>query len=80
MKNRLDNGERYPKTIWINFGRTVKEGSMKLFSDLVEQILDDNIGNDFVGLPYINLIVITNTAPNLNQLIDNRLNIIFSKK
>lgn len=81
IKNRLDNGEGYPKTIWINFGHTVEEGSLKAFSDFAEQILDgmldDNFGNtggnDFVGLPYVNLLVTANTPPNLNQLTDNRL-------
>ena len=84
IKNRLNNGEGYPKTIWINFGRTVEEGSLKAFSDFAEQILDgmldDNFGNtgenDFVGLPYVNLIVTANTPPNLNQLTDNRLKLM----
>lgn len=55
----------------------MEEGSLKAFSDFAEQkqilygMLDDNFGNtgtgDFVPLPYINLVVIANTSPNLNR-------------
>jgi hypothetical protein len=40
LTHRLENGKGYPRTIWINFGRTVEEGSLKAFSDFIEQILD----------------------------------------
>lgn len=84
ITNRLKNGKGYPKTIWINFGRTVEEGSLKAFSDFAEQILDgmldDNFGNtgtgDFVALPYVNLVVTANTPPNLNQLTGDRLKLM----
>ena len=39
INDRLESGKGYPKTIWINFGRTVEEGSLKAFSDFAEQIL-----------------------------------------
>lgn len=59
LTNRLRNGEGYPKTIWVNFGRTIDERALKAFSDFAEQILDgmldDNFGNpgtgDFIPLP-----------------------------
>ena len=80
INDRLESGKGYLKTIWINFGRTVEEGSLKAFSDFAEQILDgmldDNFGNtgagDFVPLPYVNLVVTANTPPNLNQLTSDR--------
>ena len=40
ISDRLESGRGYPKTIWVNFGRTVEEGSLKAFSDFAEQILD----------------------------------------
>ena len=84
INDRLESGKGYPKTIWINFGRTVEEGSLKAFSDFAEQILDgmldDNFGNtgtgDFVPLPYVNLVVTANTPPNLNQLTSDRLRLM----
>ena len=84
INDRLESGRGYPKTIWINFGRTVEEGSLKAFSDFAEQILDgmldDNFGNtgtgDFVALPYVNLVVTANTPPNLNQLTGDRLKLM----
>ena len=84
INDRLESGKGYPKTIWINFGRTVEEGSLKAFSDFAEQILDgmldDNFGNtgtgDFVPLPYVNLVVTANTPPNLNQLTGDRLKLM----
>ena len=84
INDRLETGKGYPKTIWINFGRTVEEGSLKAFYDFAEQILDgmldDNFGNtstgDFVPLPYINLVVTANTPPNLNQLTGDRLKLM----
>ena len=43
-------------------------------------MLDDNFGNtggsDFVGLPYVNLIVTANTPPNLKQLTGDRLKLL----
>ena len=39
INDRLESGKGYPKTIWINFGRTVEEGSLEAFSDFAEQIL-----------------------------------------
>ena len=84
ISDRLESGKGYPKTIWVNFGRTVEEGSLKAFSDFAEQILDgmldDNFGNtgtgDFVPLPYVNLVVTANTPPNLNQLTSDRLRLM----
>ena len=84
IKNRLEEGKGYPSFIWINFGRTVDEGSLKSFSDFAEQIidgmLDDNFGNtadkDFVSLPYMNVIVSANTPPNLHQLTSDRLKLL----
>ena len=84
INDRLESGKGYPKTIWINFGRTVEEGSLRAFSDFAEQILDgmldDNFGNpgtgDFVPLPYVNLVVTANTPPNLNQLTGDRLKLM----
>ena len=84
IKNRLDEGKGYPSFIWINFGRTVDEASLKAFSDFAEQIidgmLDDNFGNtadkDFVSLPYMNVIVSANTPPNLHQLTSDRLKLL----
>jgi len=84
LTHRLKDGKGYPRTIWVNFGRTVEEGSLKSFSDFAEQILDgmldDNFGNtgtgDFVPLPYVNLIVTANTPPNLNQLTGGRLKLM----
>ena len=84
INGRLESGKGYPKTIWVNFGRTVEEGSLKAFSDFAEQILDgmldDNFGNtgtgDFVALPYVNLVVTANTPPNLNQLTGDRLKLM----
>ena len=84
INERLKNGKGYPRTIWINFGRTVEEGSLKAFSDFAEQILDgmldDNFGNtgtgDFVPLPYVNLVVTANPPPNLNQLTGDRLKLM----
>lgn len=84
INDRLKNERGYPRTIWINFGRTVEEGALKAFSDLAEQILDgmldDNFGNtgtgDFVPLPYVNLVVTANTPPNLNQLTGDRLKLM----
>lgn len=81
---RLSEGKGYPRFIWINFGRTLEEGALKAFSDFAEQILDgmldDNFGNtggsDFVGLPYVNLIVTANTPPNLKQLTGDRLKLL----
>ena len=69
ISTRLEKNEGYPRFIWVNFGRTVEEGSLKAFADFAEQILDgmldDNFGNTgsdgFVGLPYVNLIVTANT-------------------
>ena len=86
IKTRLENGKGYPKYIWINFGRTVSEDAIKAFNDFGEQILDgmldDNFANtgdgDFIGLPYMNLIVTANTPPNLNseQLTSDRLKLL----
>ena len=49
IENRLNEGKGYPSFVWINFGRTVEETSLKAFSDFAEQIidgmLDDNFGN-----------------------------------
>ena len=80
INDRLESGKGYPKTIWINFGQTAEERSLKAFSDFAEQILDgmldDNFGNTgtgyFVPLPYVNLGVTANTPPNLNQLTSDR--------
>ena len=80
----MKNGKGYPRIIWINFGRTVEEGSLQVFSDFAEQILDgmlyDNFGNtstdDFVPLPYVNLVVTANTLSNLNQLTGDRLKLM----
>ncbi len=84
INNRLESNRGYPKFIWINFGRTVEENSLKAFANFSEQILDgildDNFGNaatgDFVGLPYVNLIVIANTPPNLKHLTRDRLKLL----
>lgn len=84
ISDRLESGKGYPRTIWVNFGRTVEEGGLKAFSDFAEQILDgmldDNFGNtgtgDFVPLPYVNLVVTANTPPNLNQLTGDRLKLM----
>ena len=84
ISNRLESNQGYPKFVWINFGRTVEENSLKAFADFAEQILDgmldDNFGNtstgDFVGLPYVNLIVTANTPPNLKHLTGDRLKLL----
>ena len=84
ITDRLEKGKGYPRTIWINFGRTVEEGSLRAFSDFAEQILDgmldDNFANtsgkDFMSLPYVNLVVTANTPPNLNQLTGDRLKLM----
>lgn len=84
INDRLEKGKGYPRTIWINFGRTVEEGSLRAFSDFAEQILDgmldDNFANsggkDFFALPYINLIVTGNTPPNMKQLTSDRLKLL----
>lgn len=84
IKNRLETNQGYPKFIWINFGRTVEENSLRAFADFAEQILDgmldDNFGNtggsDFVPLPYVNLIVTANTPPNLKHLTSDRLKLL----
>ena len=84
INDRLEKGKGYPKTIWINFGRTVEEGSLRAFSDFAEQILDgmlyDNLANtsgkDFMSLPDVNLVVTANTPPNLNQLTSDRLKLM----
>ena len=84
ISTRLSEGKGYPRFIWINFGRTLEEEALKAFSDFAEQILDgmldDNFGNtggsDFVGLPYVNLIVTANTPPNLKQLTGDRLKLL----
>lgn len=84
LKSRLESNRGYPKFIWINFGRTVEENSLKAFADFSEQILDgmldDNFSNtatgDFVGLPYVNLIVTANTPPNLKHLTGDRLKLL----
>lgn len=43
-------------------------------------MLDDNFGNTstghFIPLPYVNLIVMVNTPPNLNQLTGDRLKLM----
>ena len=36
----LEKNEGYPRFIWVNFGRTVEEDSLKAFADFAEQILD----------------------------------------
>ena len=80
----MKNKKVYPRTIWINFGQTVEEGSLKAFSDFAEQILDgmldDNFGNsggtDFFPLPYINLIVTGDTPPNIKQRTGHRLKLL----
>lgn len=84
IKGRLDKKLGYPNSIWLNFGRTVSENSLKTFADFGEQILDgmldDNFGNtatdDFVALPYVNLIVTANTPPNLRQLTSDRIKLL----
>ena len=84
IENRLNEGKGYPSFVWINFGRTVEETSLKAFSDFAEQIidgmLDDNFGNtggkDFIALPYMNVIVSANTPPNLHQLTGDRLKLL----
>ena len=84
IKSRLELNRGYPKFIWINFGRTVEETSLKAFADFSEQILDgmldDNFSNtatdDFVGLPYVNLVVTANTPPNLKHLTGDRLKLL----
>lgn len=43
IRTRLEKGKSYPKFIWVNFGRTVEEGSLKAFADFAEQILDGMI-------------------------------------
>lgn len=81
---RLKKNLGYPKFVWLNFGRTVSENVLKTFSNLVEQLLDgmldDNFGNtggdDFLGLPYLNVFVTANTPPNLNQLTGDRLKLL----
>ena len=84
IRTRLEKNEGYPRFIWVNFGRTVEKGSLKAFADFAEQILDgmldDNFGNtgsaDFVGLPYVNLIVTANTPPNLKHLTGDRIKLL----
>lgn len=84
ISTRLEKNEGYPRFIWVNFGRTVEEGSLKAFANFAEQILDgmldDNFGNtgsdDFVGLPYVNLIVTANTPPNLKHLTGDRIKLL----
>lgn len=84
INHRLATKQGYPKWIWVNFGRTVEETSLKAFADFGEQILDgmldDNFGNsasqDFMPLPYVNLIVTANTPPNLKQLTGDRLKLL----
>lgn len=43
-------------------------------------MLDDNFGNtatdDFLGLPYVNLVVIANTPPNSKHLTGDRLKLL----
>lgn len=81
---RLEANRGYPRWIWVNFGRTVGEDALKAFSDFGEQILDgmldDNFGNtateDFMALPYVNLIVTANTPPNLKQLTGDRIKLL----
>ena len=81
---RLESKEGYPNFIWINFGRTVTEQGLQVFSDFGEQIvdgmLDDNFSNtggkDFLPLPYINLVVTANTPPNMNQLTSDRIKLM----
>ena len=81
---RLENKEGYPKFIWVNFGRTVTEQGLQMFSDFGEQIvdgmLDDNFANtggkDFIPLPYINLVVTANTPPNMHQLTGDRIKLM----
>ena len=55
ISTRLKKNEGYPRFIWVNFGRTVEEGSLKAFADFAEQILDgmldDNFGNITANTP-----------------------------
>lgn len=84
ISKRLSEGRGYPRFIWINFGRTLTEESLRIFADFGEQILDgmldDNFGNssegDFMALPYVNLIITANTPPNLKQLTGDRLKLL----
>lgn len=79
-KYREKNKGKYPRGIWINFGRTVREDVLKEFSgtaeDLVDGMLDHNFGNtggaDITFLPYMHIVVTANTPPNLKQLTDDR--------
>ena len=53
---RLEDKEGYPKFIWVNFGITVIEQALQMFSDfgehIVDGMLDDNfantVGKDFI--------------------------------
>lgn len=81
---RLEGNEGYPNYIWLNFGRTVTEQGLQMFSDFGEQIvdgmLDDNFANtggkDFIPLPYLNLVVTANTPPNMHQLTGDRIKLM----
>lgn len=75
ISSRFKKGLGYPNSIWINFGRTVEQVQLKAFADFSEEILDgmfdDNFKNssseDFIALPYLNLIVTVNNFPNLDS-------------
>lgn len=72
------------KIIWITFGRTVKEVSLKAFADFTQQILygmlngnfRNTSGSHFMPLLYRNWIVTDNALSNLNQSTGNRLKLI----
>lgn len=84
ITKRLEDGNGYPRFIWINFGRTIDENNLRTFADFGEQVLDgmldDNFGNtgygDFMPLPYVNLIITANTPPNLKQMTVDRMKLL----
>ena len=69
----MENGKGYPKTIWINFGRTieVEENNLKAFSDFAEQILEEMLNNINIHFEVTIMIDLKakNTILNINRII-----------
>jgi hypothetical protein len=76
----LEEKGAFPRTTWVNFGRTVTEDGLTVFSEvsenLIDGMLDDNFGNtgnpEWMALPYMHIWVTANTPPNLDQLTGDR--------
>ena len=84
IQYRLETHGKYLRNVWINFGRTVTEETLKAFADVGESILDGILDENFANtgsrsfhvILYMNLIVTANVPPPLDMLSGDRWKIL----